>query len=230
MHETKLVVFDMAGTTISDNGNVSAAFIQSFKRHDLSIPAEEVLKVMGYRKIDAIRILLERFFPEKEEQFLVLIPAIHHDFEQAMVEFYRTDPSLQPLPGAERIFNQLKNMGIKTALNTGFTRTITDAILNKLNWLDPLAVDALICSDEVPAGRPAPFMIRELMRRCDVVDSADVVKIGDTEVDILEGRNAGCGLVVSVTTGAYTRSELLAFQPDYLIESLEGLLPLINSH
>jgi phosphoglycolate phosphatase-like HAD superfamily hydrolase len=44
------------------------------------------------------------------------------------------------------------------------------------------------------------------------------------------GRNAGCGMVVSVTTGAYSRSELLALQPDYLIESLEELLPLIISN
>lgn len=227
MYKTKLVVFDMAGTTVADKGNVSASFIQAFFHYDLSIPAEEVHKVMGYRKIDAIRILLESFYPEKEEEYPVLIPAIHRYFEQSMVNFYKTDPSLVPLPGAENIFAQLHEMGIKTALNTGFTRNIADAILDSLNWKVPSTVDAVICSDEVPAGRPASFMIQELMRQCEITDPNDVVKIGDTEVDILEGRNAGCGMVVSVTTGAYTRNELLSFQPDHLVESLADLLPLI---
>jgi len=230
MSKKKLVVFEMAGTTVADKGNVSAAFIQAFLSHDMKIPAQEVHKVMGYRKIDAIRILLEHFYPDKKEQFPVLIPAIHNSFEHSMVEFYASDPFLVPLPGAENVFIRLKEMGIKTALNTGFTRTITNALLKRLNWLDPSPVDAIICSDEVPAGRPAPFMIAELMRQCDVTDPKDVVKIGDTEVDILEGRNAGCGMVVAVTTGAYNRSELLVLKPDYLIESLEDLLPLIMSN
>ena len=61
MQAAKLVVFDMAGTTVADKGSVSAAFIQAFHSHELDIPAEEVHKVMGYRKVDAIRILLEVF-------------------------------------------------------------------------------------------------------------------------------------------------------------------------
>ncbi len=230
MLQAKLVVFDMAGTTIVDKGSVSAAFIQAFLSHELDIPAHEVHKVMGYRKVDAIKLLLERFYPGKKDQYADLIPAIHHTFEQSMVDFYLADTALAPLPGAEEIFKQLKSSGIKTALNTGFTRTITDAILQRLNWKDSSPVDAVICSDEVPEGRPAPYMIQELMRQCGVTDPVQVVKVGDTEVDILEGRNAHCGLVVSVTTGAYSRNELLALQPDHIIDSLENLIPLINKN
>jgi phosphonatase-like hydrolase len=230
MPQTKLVVFDMAGTTIVDKGNVSSAFIQAFLAHELDIPAHEVHKVMGYRKVDAIKLLLERFYPDMIDQYEDLIPAIHHTFEQSMVDFYLADTSLAPLPGAEEIFKQLKDSGIKTALNTGFTRKITDAILQRLNWKDSSPVDAVICSDEVPEGRPEPYMIQELMRQCGVTDPGQVVKIGDTEVDILEGRNAHCGLVVSVTTGAYSRNELLSLKPDHIIDSLENLIPLIQKN
>jgi phosphonatase-like hydrolase len=228
MQTAKLVVFDMAGTTVVDKGSVSDAFIQAFRSHALDIPSEEVHKVMGYRKVDAIRILLERYYPNRKDEYPALIQAIHHTFEQSMVDFYLADNTLSPLPGAEELFKHFKLMGIKTALNTGFTRKITDAILTRLNWKDISPVDAVICSDEVPEGRPAPFMIQELMRQCGVTDPGNVVKVGDTEVDILEGRNAHCGLVISVTTGAYSRNELLALKPDHIIHSLDNLLLLIH--
>jgi phosphonatase-like hydrolase len=230
MQNVKLVVFDMAGTTVADKGNVAAAFIQSFLSHHLEIPFAEVHKVMGYRKMDAIRMLLQSFYPGKEKEYNTLIPSIHADFEQSMVDFYMSDHDLKPLPGAVSIFLQLQEKGIKTALNTGFTRLITDAILYRLNWKNPSPVDVVICSDEVPEGRPAPFMIRELMRVCGITDSREVVKVGDTEVDILEGRNANCGQVVSVTTGAYTRNELQVFNPDHIIDNLEELMLIIESY
>jgi phosphoglycolate phosphatase-like HAD superfamily hydrolase len=54
-----------------------------------------------------------------------------------------------------------------------------------------------------------------------------VVKIGDTEVDINEGINAGCAIVVAVTTGAFTRDQLEPYAPDYIIDNLSELPALI---
>lgn len=225
-----MVIFDMAGTTVSDKGNVADAFIEAFLSHQMDIPASEVHKVMGYRKVDAIRILLEKFYPEKESEYPHLIPSIHQYFEKSMVAFYMNDPDLCPLPGSELLFSQLRDKGVKTALNTGFTRTITDAILSRLDWINPSPVDAVICSDEVAEGRPSPLMVQELMRVCGISNPADVVKVGDTEVDVLEGRNAQCGMVISVTTGAYSRDELQLYKPDFIIDHLDNILPLISSY
>jgi phosphoglycolate phosphatase-like HAD superfamily hydrolase len=80
----------------------------------------------------------------------------------------------------------------------------------------------------VEQGRPAPDMIRALMTACGVRDAARVIKVGDTEVDIREGRAAGCGLVAAVTTGAYTRAELLVHQPDAVLDSLHELPALLG--
>ena len=82
------------------------------------------------------------------------------------------------------------------ALNTGFTRSITDAILHRLRWDDrsPL-IDQVICSDEVARGRPSADMIQVLMDNLGIDSPARVLKVGDTEVDVEEGRNAACGRV-----------------------------------
>ncbi|GAC1526228.1 MAG: hypothetical protein NVS3B15_01980 [Sediminibacterium sp.] len=117
----------------------------------------------------------------------------------------------------------MQEQGIKVALDTGFTRVITTPILRRLEWETHPLINAVICSDEVPEGRPHPYMIEALMQQTGVSNAKNVVKVGDTQVDVQEGRNAGCGLVVAVTTGAYTRKQLEAYQPDHIIDSLQEL-------
>lgn len=59
---TKLVVFDIAGTTVLDKGNVAIAFMDAFKKYGLSVPEAEVNEVIGFRKIDAITSLPDKFY------------------------------------------------------------------------------------------------------------------------------------------------------------------------
>lgn len=223
MQNYSLVVFDMAGTTVRDKGNVADAFIRAFQQFEVEVPHEEVNKVMGWRKIDAIQLLLSKYHPAKENINQVLVDQIHDVFIDNMVTFYERDEDLQPMEYAEELFALLKVKNIKVALNTGFTRRITDVILKKLEWDNSNLIDYVIASDEVPEGRPYPFMIQQLMQNTGIANAADVVKVGDTEVDVEEGRNAGCGLVVSVTTGAYTKEQLKSYQPDHIIDSLSEL-------
>lgn len=225
---TALVIFDIAGTTVSDNGNVNQAFRDALAEADIQVAIEEVNTLMGYRKIDAIRQMVVKHAPQltgsRQEE---LVNAIHDRFNSMMVDFYRNDTTLEALPFAEELFALLQEKGIKVALNTGFTRVITDAILQKLGWDKAVSINAVICSDEVPEGRPHPYMIRSIMQQLGITDTAEVVKVGDTEVDVNEGRNAGCGWVVSVTTGAYTRAQLSTYHPDAIIDSLQELPALI---
>lgn len=223
MQNYSLVVFDMAGTTVRDKGNVADAFMRAFQQFEIEVPEEEVNKVMGWRKIDAIQLLLSKYHPAKENSNQVLADQIHDVFIDNMVTFYERDEELQPMEFAEELFTALKEKNIKVALNTGFTRRITDVILKKLEWDSSRLIDDVIASDEVPEGRPYPFMIQQLMQNNGITNAAQVVKVGDTEVDVQEGRNAGCGLVVSVTTGAYTKEQLQAYQPDHIIDSLSEL-------
>jgi|SRR6185312_2600194 len=228
MSSIELVVFDIAGTTVRDNGSVADAFIAAFRDFGFEMPRNEVGKVMGFRKMDAIALLLEKFArAHKDDEQLTR--RIHTRFIDTMIAFYRDDQDLAPFPHAERLFAGLHERGIKVALNTGFTRSITDTILHRLRWDDRSAlIDGTICSDEVPFGRPHPDMIKKLMEDLGIVSADKILKVGDTEVDVEEGRNAGCGVIVSVTTGAYTRAQLEPYKPDFIIDDLSELLPIIE--
>ena len=202
--------------------------MDAFRDFDLEAPVEEVKKVMGFRKIEAVAMLVKKFYPEHQDDDL-LIDRIHTRFIDRMIAFYRNDVGLAPFPHAERVFTEIKRKGIKIALNTGFTRSITDTILHRLRWDSRnTLIDRVICSDEVTNGRPFPDMIEVLIDDLGISSPSRVLKVGDTEVDVEEGRNAACGKVVSVTTGAYTRQQLESYSPDYIIDDLEELLSILE--
>jgi phosphoglycolate phosphatase-like HAD superfamily hydrolase len=63
-------------------------------------------------------------------------------------------------------------------------------------------------------------MINQLMQKAGIDNPEQVMKIGDTMVDVQEGKNAGVGLVIAVTTGSYSRAALEEWNPDHIIDSL----------
>jgi phosphonatase-like hydrolase len=216
----RLAVFDIAGTTVADPGFVAEAFIQAMQAEGHHLDAEQIRPLMGYPKPQAIARLLGEHADSAQ------IARIHGDFVQRMLDRYRHGDGIEALPGAEALFDTLRERGLRIGLNTGFSRDIADAIVQRLNWAE--RIDALVASDEVPQGRPAPYMIRTLMAACGVTHAGQVVKIGDTEVDIAEGRNAEVGLVVAVTTGAFSRAEIEPYQPDHIIDRLDELPVLLD--
>jgi phosphonatase-like hydrolase len=137
-----------------------------------------------------------------------------------MSHYYATDPAVREVPGAAAVFEQLRKAGIKVALCTGFSRRVVEVLLGRLGWHVPEVIDAVVASDEVAQGRPSPDMIRRLMARLDIVDAGKVAKVGDTEADLAEGVNAGCGLVIGVTTGSYTAELLRAHPHTHILASV----------
>ena len=213
----KLVVFDMAGTTVTDKNFVATAFQNAFKNQDIVISSEEINPLMGYEKKLAIQMMLEKDGVDLDSE---MIDEIYNDFIGEMVDFYEYSPEVKPAPGAEELFQQLKERSITVALNTGFPRNIADVIVHRFQWNEKGLIDDYIASDEVKKGRPHPFMIEQLMFRAGVDDPLMVAKVGDTAVDIEEGKNVGCSYNIAITTGAYRTAELENSRPTHIVNSL----------
>jgi phosphonatase-like hydrolase len=193
----KLAVFDMAGTTVQDDEGVSSAFHAALESERLHVPEEEITRVMGLPKPEAIRQLLIHVGRSATSDE---VNPIHQTFVKKMKDYYAHHPTVKEISGSTEVFRLLREAGIKVALNTGFSRDIVDVLLSRLGWKVPDVVDATICSDEVARGRPYPDMIRQLMQQFGINDAAQVAKIGDTWADLDEGKNTGCGLVIGVTS------------------------------
>ena len=205
---------------MKDRDYVAIAFIEAFQHYGIDLQVNEISPLMGFKKTEAIeRVLIDKHVVHTVN----VIEDIHNHFVNAMVSFYATAHEVEPLPGAEDIFRLLHEKGIRVALNSGFPRVIVDAIVDRLGWMENGLIDGYIASDEVEMGRPFPIMIHQLMKQFGVEAPAAVMKIGDTMVDIQEGRMAACGLVLAVTTGAYTREQLAEYSPDHILDSLDEI-------
>ncbi|WP_109125381.1 HAD family hydrolase [Dyella sp. C11] len=221
----ELAVFDMAGTTVHDPDLVALALREALTQAGCHAPLAELRALMGYTKPAAIRSMLAAHdLPASDAH----VTQVHADFVSRMLDCYRTHDAVRPMDGAEEVFAWLRHRGIKVALNTAFSQDIAECLIERFGWRTRGLIDASISADLVAHGRPAPDMIRALMAECGVADASRVMKIGDTEVDVREGREAHCGLVVSVTTGAYTRAELADYKPDAILDSLHELPALLG--
>jgi phosphonatase-like hydrolase len=222
----KLVVFDIAGTTLYDNDFVNIAFRNAMQFSGYEVTQREVNDVMGLKKPQAIRMMLEKRMPSENitEQ---MIDNIHNVFLKNMIDFYKNNPDIIEIEGASYVFRTLKKNGIKVALDTGFSRDITQTIIDRIGWQRNGLIDASVCSDEVPAGRPHPYMIQKIMAQLKVEDINTVAKVGDTPSDLEEGNNAGTPLVIGVTSGAYTKEELLQYPHTHIVNSVNDILEIV---
>lgn len=215
----RLVVLDMAGTTVHDPDGVGRCLKAALTNDCVTWSDGSVNAVMGVPKPLAIAAIVERSGEVPEQ---ARIERIHRDFQRRMTEYYRSDPDVREVEGATELFRNLREKGVKVVLDTGFDRSIVDVLLPRLGWADGI-VDATVTSDEVRHGRPHPDMIYRAMELTVVADPAEVAKVGDTPSDLAEGTAAGCGWVVGITSGTHSEAQLRPHPHSHLIGSLAEL-------
>ncbi len=126
------------------------------------------------------------------------IDAMYDEFIPLQVEY--VGRYADPIPGVVEVVARLRERGIKIGSNTGYNREMMDA-------LTPVAAaagytpDCMVCSTDVPVGRPAPWMALEAARRLNVYPLSAVVKVDDTAPGIEEGLNAGMWTIAVSETG-----------------------------
>jgi len=94
------------------------------------------------------------------------------------------------ISGAVETAEALRARGIKIAGTTGYTRPMLER-LQHLAAEQGYRTDASLAPEDVGGGRPYPWMCYRLALDLRIYPLSACVKIGDTESDILEGRNAG---------------------------------------
>jgi len=223
----KLIVLDIAGTTVCDNNEVLNCFSAACRESGIVATDTRLNSLMGVSKLEVFHTLWREQLGDDTSVAIIRekAAAAYDTFRHILEDYYRACP-LQPTEGALELFHWAQGMNINIALNTGFYRAVTDIILGRMGWLPGMSgspVQFVITSEEVPAGRPAPHMIRAAMAYFGVESSKNVVKIGDTPVDLLEGKNADCLMSLAVTNGTHTFEQLSVFENDGLLKSLRYL-------
>ena len=221
--DVELVVFDMAGTTVSDDGLVERAFVLAAERSGLADTADAleeavafVRETMGQSKLDVFRELTD------SETAAVAATAA---FETAYGELVEKS-GVTAISGATELFHELREAGVKVALVTGFSRTTQDTLIDALGWTD--LIDVSLCPAEAGRGRPYPDLPLTALLRTGASSVAAMVVVGDTASDMLSGVSAGAGMVVGVLTGTHDTDTLEDAGADVVIASIADLAELLG--
>ncbi len=225
MKSIDLVIFDMAGTTIEDRGEVPQAFMAALQKNNISMGEDFIQKWRGASKKEVLRQSVETQFGKGDPLNPGRVEQAYEDFRSLLEGSYERE-GIRPISGAEDTFHWLQAQGIKIALTTGFYRKLTDIILRAVGWKEGI-IDASLCSDDVALGRPAPYMIFRAMEAARVTDVNRVINLGDTALDLLSAANAGVRGNIGVLSGSQKIDQLGRVKHTHLIPTaaeLPGLL------
>lgn len=218
MTAIELVVLDMAGTTVRDDGVVEQAFQRAAERTGVAdrMPWDEALQyvrdTMGMSKIDV--------FTHLAGGDVARAHAATDAFEGAYAEIV-SEQGVAEIPGAAATISELRDAGIKIALTTGFAPVTRDALLDGLGWRD--LVDLALSPVDAGRGRPAPDLVLTALMRTGTSSVQAVAVAGDTSSDVRSGRRAGAGFVAGVLSGAHDRAALSAAGADVVLNDITGL-------
>jgi phosphonatase-like hydrolase len=210
----RLVVFDLAGTTVEDRGQVPAAFAAALAEAGIPLTADQIMGVRGASKRQAIRQLLPPYQESRADE-------IYGRFRERLTQQFTTN-GVRAIGHAAATFRHLKAEGAAVALTTGFDRDITMLLVSSLGWTRTI-VDAIVCSDDVVNGRPSPEMILLAMKLTGVTDASKVAVIGDTTLDLEAGSRAGVKWNIGVLSGAHGREALERAPHTHIISSIADL-------
>ncbi len=217
MRNIEAVIFDWAGTTV-DYGCFAPvrAFIEVFEEYGISPTIDETRKPMGMLKWDHIKTMMSmprinklwvekynRDFTDKD------IDEMHDKFTDKLMGILHNYGN--PKPYVVETMNKLREKNIKIGSTTGYTDEMMSIVTKVAKeqgyepdcWFSPNSTNNI--------GRPYPFMVFKNMEALKVSSIKNVIKVGDTISDILEGKNAGV-LTVGIVEGS---SEMALNEEEY---------------
>eukprot|EP00123_Amoebidium_parasiticum_P018305 comp24168_c0_seq1/m.44083 comp24168_c0_seq1/g.44083 ORF comp24168_c0_seq1/g.44083 comp24168_c0_seq1/m.44083 type:complete len:460 (-) comp24168_c0_seq1:71-1450(-) len=227
MNCIKLVVFDLAGTTVYDTIGglplVTVAMKAAFSGSGIDITLEDVNKFRGFEKRAAVEGILREV---KEGQ--ASAEDVDRIYEQFKVELDRSLMLIdKEIAGATATIKALKEGGVKIAAGSGFPHGVVETLVQRMGWADLL--DYYSSAEKEGAGRPDPALIRSAMKHCGIDNPKHVLKVGDTTVDVEEGKNAGCW-TAAVLTGTQSEETLTVSKPDFILSSVAEVPELLADH
>jgi phosphonatase-like hydrolase len=217
----EMAAFDVAGTTVKDDGIVIEAFKVAFEitQPDLWPTkgfewTQYAIDTMGQSKIEVFTALLE----DAEKAYHANVA-----FEEAYINEI-AEQGISPIAGTLEIFEKLHEKGIPVVLTTGFSRSTLSVLLAALKWNN--LVDLTVTPEEAGRGRPHPDMLKYGAEKLNVTLPEFVLVVGDTASDMRAGVAFGSKNIVGVLSGAHSKEMLIEGGATSVVNSVADIASL----
>jgi phosphoglycolate phosphatase len=212
----ELICFDMAGTTVNDQGLVLNAFRRTID--ELGVTGDDareaeayVIETMGQSKIDVFT-----------ELFDARADAANDAFERHFVTLAQ-EVGVSEIPGARATVEELKSRGIAVALTTGFSPATREVLINILGWSELFSLR--VSPADAGRGRPAPDMILlcALRSRVSAVHGGRSWWSATRPLICRPDAAPGVGQCVGVLSGTDNEARLLESGADSVLDTVVDL-------
>ena len=211
----KLVIFDLDGTLLNTIGDLVAAGNHTltqmgFPQH----PEDQYKHFVG----NGIPKLIERMLPPGHDK-----PTEERAYAM-FTEYYAQHKSdlTKPYPGMPELIRELRANGVICASNSNKAHEFSAELIRQNYGGD---ITEMIGYGAGFQPKPDPGAALELIRRTGV-QPQQALYVGDSDVDIMTGHNAGID-VCAALWGFRSREELAAHNPTYMAENPEQLKKII---
>lgn len=208
----KAIVWDLDGTVLDTLYDLWASVNAALAAHGMPPRTQaEIRSFLGY----GMQNLLSRSVPEgTSEETLAEVLETYVPYYKAHMEDHTA-----PYPGILSLLDTLGKKGVKLAIVSNKAHIHTKGLAKKHFGKRMTAVVG--AKEGVPA-KPAPDAVLAVLREMGV-DPAEAAYVGDTEVDVATGKNAGMD-VFAVSWGFRSEEELRAAGADRVYTTADELL------
>jgi len=204
--QIQTIILDWAGTTVDFGSRAPVAALERvFAAYGIQLSSSEARKDMGLLKRDHIRSILQQ--PRIRKAWAELNGAAPGEQEAELLfrEFLPIqsgvlDEFSDVIPGVVETVSTWRSYGLRIGATTGYTKALME-IVTLHAGKQGYAPDVSVTPDMVGCGRPAPLMVYRNAIETGTYPLWRFVKIGDTPVDMQEGRNAGTWTIGITRTG-----------------------------
>jgi HAD superfamily hydrolase (TIGR01509 family) len=209
MFET--VIFDWDGTLADTRAAIVASFQQTLKEVDIQVPNSYIERRMGIGASETFREILKQAKRPVDE---TLVKAL---VERKSMQQVNLKEQVQLFPGALKLLETLQGK-TKIGLASMNSRTVIDALV-KSKGLESF-FQTVTTVEDVTHSKPHPEIFLKCAEQLNSLPSRCVV-VEDSLFGVKAAKAAGMGCI-AVTTGAYSKNELDAENPDLIVATLKS--------
>jgi len=203
------VLFDMDGVLADSEQYICKAAIMMFAEYGLTVKPIDFKPFVGTGENRYIGGVAEKYGLEVD---IMKVKARTYEIYKSIIR-----GNLKPLPGAVRMVNRCRNMGLMLALATSADTVKMEANLLEIG-IPPSTFNAIITGLDVENKKPAPDIYIKAAEKIGLHPEECLV-VEDAVSGIKAAKSAGCKCL-AVTT-SFDRA--LLYEADWICESLEKI-------
>jgi len=229
----KIAIFDWAGTIIDIGSRApiiafQRTFQQTYNRFNIKKSEDEIFSYMGMDKKTHLYNLTH------DKQITdILYPILIANMKNSIFEYS------VPVSGICDVFSLLKEKGYLIGSTSGYSRHLLNIAISRAHF-EGMTIPFNVASDEVVRPRPFNDMIEvnkmHFSRQHTILHHTpvqyEILKIGDTLIDIKEGINCKCDRTIRTTTIGITTSDIMKERmisegADYVVSNINDIMMIV---